>query len=72
MFNISIWKVVGGWQYEADQRHAYVLVEGLGLTGGSGVRRAGLDAPKDDDEQETLESRGSKGDIPCIGGRLGI
>ena len=32
-----------GWELEADLRHAELIVEQLGLTGGKGVNTAGVD-----------------------------
>ena len=42
----------GGWQYEADQRHAQLIIDGLHMRHANGVKTPGEDARKCDLEEE--------------------
>ena len=47
-----------GWEYEADQRHADLIVEGMGMTSAKSVKTPGEDSPtwKLEEEEEVLSS----------------
>ena len=47
-----------GWEYEADQRHAELIVRGMGMENAKSVKTPGEDVPtwKLEEEEEFLDS----------------
>ena len=49
----------GGWEYEADQRHAELIIKGMNLVGANGVKSPGEDDKPWEAETDDEELRGS-------------
>ena len=46
----------GGWELEADPRHAELIIEQMGLRGAKGVTTPGTDTAEEDESEDNLEA----------------